>query len=421
MTTATEPFTLRQSTLATFSRCPLSARFEIEAGERHAPELARGSLFHTVMERCLRAMHPTRGQEQIPQAEALEIMYEVLAEAADPDPDSDNKHGAGVLPTEERTALRQIVVRWVTDRRWNTKQIMALEQPLSAEVMCPDGILRTLTGTPDVLIAEPPDGVVIYDAKTGWGPPKTPRDAEPQERRRYLTERGNYQLDAYGLLVMREWPAVQRATLREDHPRVDEQREATLRRDELEHVERLIGIDLMLAERGLAEGPDSAVWKPVPGKQCAWCLRPRECPRAAATRGEGAIDSPEAAVEFALDVEPLTARRDHTLEAAKAWVDAHGPIELPDGRLLGWDMPPPTDAAKAPDAERGTCKWCGDPIYKSEAAKSHMLDKRRQYHGGPERGERDCKAAWDAAGGARSFRIYSPDEYGVAPDLEPAS
>lgn len=329
MIVETEPFTLRQSTLATFSRCPLSARFEIEAGERHAPELARGSLFHEVMERCLRALH-AHGGEQIPQAEALEIMYAVLAD------EEGREQGPLVLPSEERTALRQIVVRWVTDRKWNTRQIMALERQLRSEIVGPDGVARVLTGTPDVLIAEPPDGVVIYDAKTGWGPPKTPRTEEPQERRRYLTERGNYQLDAYGLLVMDEYPAVMKATLREDHPRVDEQREATLHRDELEHVRRLIGIDLMLAEQGLREGPESGVWKPVPGKACSWCLRPRECPRAAATRGEGAIDGPAAAVEFALDVEPLTARRDHTLKAAKAWVDAHGPIPLPDGRILGW-------------------------------------------------------------------------------------
>jgi hypothetical protein len=361
-------FEMRQSTLATFSRCPLAARFEIETGERHAPELARGTLAHRCMEEILRTLH-RQGAAKMPQQEGIEIMYEVLAHTkAGPDDD------VLVLPPEEKVALRQFVVRFCTDWEWRTDRILALEEQLRHEIVCQDGAVRTLTGTPDVLIADPAQSaVVIVDAKSGWRPPSAPRGDESaltdEQRKRYLTERGHYQLDAYGLLALKRYPAADKAILWEIHPRVGEKREAALHRDELEHIERLIGIDLMLIDQGTdAEGApkaDTGVWRPTPGKHCSYCLRPRECPRAPATRGEGAIDSPEAAREFALDVEPLTARRDHTLKAAKAWVDEHGPIDLGDGRVLGWQPPKKEGGSRSfcvhtPEPpEEDTTDWAG--------------------------------------------------------------
>lgn len=54
---------------------------------------------------------------------------------------------------------------------------------------------------------------------------------------------------------------------------------------------------------------------------------------------------------------------------------------------------------KAPDAKVGTCRWCGEPIYKVRPRLDWQgeRDRRRSYHHGPERGEPDCKREWDAS------------------------
>lgn len=319
---------MRQSTVTTFAHCPMSALFEIQAGQRHATPLARGTLAHRCQEEILRTLKK-QGEDSMPTEEGIVIMREVLAQIDTPSED------VLVLPAEEEAALRQFVIRFCAEWKWNAKQVMGLEVPLSAEITCPDGIVRVLTGTPDVLVAEPPDTIVVVDAKSGLGVPRTPRDPDPSEPRRYLTERGQGQLDAYGYLVMREWP-VKRVKLREIHPRVGEERTATLERAELEHVEWRLGNLLMLLDRGLQEGPDSGIWKAVGGtRQCDWCIRKDLCPRPAMERG-GITDLPMA-MEYAQDAVALTAKREQVIKMVKGFVEAEeAPVPLPDGRVYGW-------------------------------------------------------------------------------------
>ena len=119
-----------------------------------------------------------------------------------------------------------------------------------------------------------------------------------------------------------------------------QERTAELTRSEMGEVESAIGAYLMLIDRGIQEGPESGIWKPVPGKQCAWCCKRSACPRASEWRKEGAIESMEQAAEFAGDIEAVTPYRKELVDAAKAWVDANGPIPLPDGRVLGWHQKP---------------------------------------------------------------------------------
>lgn len=334
MATATEPavFEMRQSTITTFAYCPLSARFEIDAGDRRSPPLNRGTMAHRCQEEILRTLH-RQGERKMPQAEALEIMYEVLAQRDVPSED------VLTLTPEEKVHLRQFVIRFC-DWEWRTDRIMALETQLRSEIVCPDGITRVLTGTPDVLIANPGENAVeIVDAKSGFRPPSTPRMSEDAltdtQRKRYLTERGHGQLDAYGLLVLDRYPAPDKALLRELHPMAGEERQAALHRDELEHVRRQIGTDLMLMDRALGEGPDSPIWKAVGGtRQCDWCIRKDLCPRPAFERG-GITDLPMA-MEVAQDAVAVTAKRDVMLKMLKGHVDAEGPVPLPGGKVYGW-------------------------------------------------------------------------------------
>lgn len=339
-------FTMRQSHLATFSRCPLSAQFELVAGERYSPELNRGTLAHRVVEECFRTMYRT-GEPRIEVDQALEVMWEVLAQR---DVSSEE---VLTIPPEERLNLRQFVVRFASDYEWEPTRILTnpetgrpmIEERLHHTITCEDGVERTLTGSPDVVLRESSDGIVVVDFKSGWGPPKAQRgdqEVDPTDKaaRRYLTERGHYQLDAYGLLALSRFPRAQTVTLWEIHPRSSEDRKATLDRDELHEVERQVGVDLMLMDRGVSEGTDSEVWKPVPGtKQCGWCVNRKACPKATEALDTLVVLDAEQAADLAGRVEAVTPYRTELIDSLKAWVDANGPVPLPDGRVLGWHVP----------------------------------------------------------------------------------
>lgn len=328
-------FWARQSVLATWSRCTLSARFEIEAGDRWGHELSRGTLAHRTVAEIMRVLWRT-GESKMPPYDGIAVMEEVMAQVGVPSED------VLVVPAEERRHLRKFVNRFCEDWEWQAARILAVEARLEMPIKCPDGKVRILTGQPDLLLVDPPDGLIVVDAKSGYGPPKEPRTAEPKDPRAYLTERGHYQLDSYGLLGMYHYPRAQRCTLREIHPLAPterQQREAELRRENMAEVEKLIGADLMNLERALTEGRKSPVWKPVPGVQCAWCVKRMACPAANGIRGVGQIRTPLQAAKLAGRFEAMTPRREEVMKALKAWVDVHGPIDRGDGRVLGWHVP----------------------------------------------------------------------------------
>lgn len=54
---------------------------------------------------------------------------------------------------------------------------------------------------------------------------------------------------------------------------------------------------------------------------------------------------------------------------------------------------------QAPGAKAGTCRWCGEPIYKVPPRLDWQgeRDRRRSYHHGAKRGEPECLAAWNAS------------------------
>lgn len=332
---SSEPFVMRQSTLATWSRCTLSALFELEMGERYSHEMSRGSLAHRALAEIVQTLWRS-GESKMPPGEGNVILDEVLAQVGVPSRD------VLVIPSEERIHLRKFVTRLCEDWSWDAHRILAVERRFDMPIECPDGVVRILTGQPDVLMVGAPDELVVTDAKSGYGPPKTPRTDDPKDPRAYLTDRGHYQLDAYGLLGMYHYPRAQRCTLREIHPLAPEERQersAELRRENMDEVALLIGADLMNLERALTEGKDSEIWKPTPGRQCSWCVKRSACPRANDERQVGQIENQAQAVELALTLEAVTPRRTEMLDACKAWVDAHGPIELGDERVLGWHVP----------------------------------------------------------------------------------
>jgi RecB family exonuclease len=339
----------RQSLLASFEQCPRRAMHgmaiddDLSVGNVGA-SADLGSAFHAFAAEYLRTLW-RQGEKQMPTQEAIEIMYEVLAA------------GPWVLPVNERDDLRSMVLNFASYYEWNARGILPAGTDfdpdpaarLTAEVVCPDGEIRVVTGKPDLIVSDPPDGVVIVDFKTGWAIPRSPRQmpekGEAIVGKEYLSERGHFQLDIYGLLAMRHYPQARRATLRELHLRTGERREASLGRDELEHVEREVGDHLMKLERAETEGHEGhELWRPRPGRQCLRrCPVLASCPIPNEQKGIGALvdeATADTAAERFIVVDGL---RQTLRDQIKAYHEetGHAP-DVGDGHVMRWKTDPET-------------------------------------------------------------------------------
>jgi hypothetical protein len=328
----------RQSLLGVADNCLLSARFELEGlGYTNAAQ-ARGIVFHRYAAEVLRTLRRT-GEVSIPVAEALEILYEVSRQTNVPDED------VVIVPARERRLLRIAAIALVGNA-FNMTRLIDVERRLYATVDV-DGVERRITGQPDALLADPPDGAIVLDWKTTPSAPPA-RTTEPSHREQgdhaHVSYEGYWQQRFYALLVMRNYPSVKRVTLREFY--VLEQpgnrvREATVTRDALEHVEREIADVVALLDRALVGGSESEVWQPSPGKHCAYCRRPTSCPieRQARVAKHGITSAPEAA-RFAAEYVLADTVRQETREALKAYHDLTGhpiPVKAAKGRYeLRW-------------------------------------------------------------------------------------
>jgi hypothetical protein len=201
-----------------------------------------------------------------------------------------------------------------------------------------DGVMveRVVTGQPDALIWDPPDGMIVLDWKFSWGVPPRGKDDDHVDDPAHVSYMGYFQQRMYALLVMKgmrigetspAYPAVDRVVLREFYPLRTEARWGSVLRTDLEHVENEITTLAELLDRGLMGGSKGKLWQPSPGKHCAFCDAPNRCPLTADTKmlngGIGTIaDADRYAREWI-----VVKRLDTVLRAAtKAWVDARGPI-----------------------------------------------------------------------------------------------
>lgn len=331
--------TFRQSLLASFEQCPRRALHgmliddDLTVGNVGAAA-DLGSAFHAVAAEILRTLY-RQGESQMPTQEAVEVMYEVLGV------------GAWSLPADARDDLRSIVLNFASYYTWSAKRILALERRLTAEIACQDGEIRELTGQPDLIIADPPDGLVIVDYKTSRGSPRSPRTLPPKGEaivgKQYLSERGHFQLDIYGLLALRHYPQPNRVTLRELHLRTGERREATLGRDELEHVEREVGIQMQKLDEAIRAG-EGPLWKPRPGRQCLRrCPVVNSCPVPDEMKGVGALVSEDAADAAAERFIVVDALRQTLRDQLKAHHEETGHAPgVGDGHVLRWKVDPGT-------------------------------------------------------------------------------
>jgi hypothetical protein len=319
---------IRQSALRMYDQCPDRAVKEATRTftEYSSGPASLGTAFHMFMEEFLRTLR-RQGEQSMPTEEAVAIMREVIAQ-----PDCPH------LSVEQQRELL-IVVLQAAQRKWPAHRIVGIEERLFAMVPCPDGRVRRITGKPDVLLADPPKGAVCLDYKVSWAVPPSPRDGDFSRDggRPYLSERGTFQLDTNGLLIMRNFPAIKRVILREYYPRLDEIREAVLSVEELEHVERRLGLIVMRFEQALGGEIDP---EPRPGKWCSHCPVSRECPVPEGDREPGVLDSPEAADAEARRWQVVSELDDDLRKALKNYHEETGYAPaVGDGRVARWDPP----------------------------------------------------------------------------------
>lgn len=331
----------RQSTLRSYTAC---ARATVLASPETTGTIGStadlGSALHAVIAEILRTL-ARGGEAQMATEEAINVMREVVAAGPWVLTAEDYCGTRNLDGTREQPGLVQMVCNFALER-WLPSRFMAIEQRLSMDILCPDGELRLLTGTPDLVIADPPDGVVLVDHKSGRAKPPTPTglpEGEPIRGIDHLSEGGFTQLAIYSALAMNEWPRIKRATLKEVNWRYGgPPREATITRDDLEHVLPFIGDLMMKVDRGLREGDGSEFAKPRPGKHCdTRCSVKRSCPVPAEQRGLGAIDSDAAADAEAKRWAVLKVLHPDMREALKAYHEETGycPV-VSDGLVARW-------------------------------------------------------------------------------------
>lgn len=312
---------VRQSALRTYDQCPARGIHEARTVEDWTSgPAALGTVFHAVMETILNRLRAS-GEERLPIEETLRIAREVASSPEAPHLSVDQLRDLGIITRQFSTCL------------WPARRILAVEKRMWADIRCPDGVVRTITGTPDVLIRDGSDGVLYIDAKVSWAVPKaTPPDGDfsRDNGRAYLSERGTFQLDVGGLLIMMgrsvpEWrepelPGVNRTILREYYPRLNEQREAFLGRDELEHVEQRLGAIVQRFWQDM-ENPDP---EPRAGSWCSHCDLKYVCKIPPEQRGEGMIRDPGEADRLAARFLVSSSEKAHLRAALKSYWDNAG-------------------------------------------------------------------------------------------------
>lgn len=326
---------LRQSLLAEFDSCALMALFGLEAPGYTNPAQARGIIFHRFAAEALRTLRRT-GEVKLDFEDGMAILYEQAAQRDVPDRE------VVVVNARERRLLRMCVVQFCR-QEFNMARLVDVERRLHAVIQYPDPdggfIERVVTGQPDALISDGPDAAIVLDWKTTLQPPPEYTGSRP-DTDAGVSYFGYFQQRVYALLVMKNYPAVQRVTLREFYPLKQVARTATVLRQDLEHVERELSTLVELLDRALKGGHDSPVWQPSPGKHCNYCPAPNRCPIEADVRAfEGGIAT-QAQAQRAGDEYAVATRVRKALHAALSdWCELHGelPLKSSKGRyVLGW-------------------------------------------------------------------------------------
>lgn len=363
--------TIRQSWLAHFDDCPLSSYFQMksEQGWSTHPQ-ASGTILHRALAECLREM---RRQDStfIPVGEGLAILEEALEQRGVPAIERVR------VPLRDLPKLRTAMITFCSRNTFSVRNIVDIEKRLEATLTYVDdeGQIRerTITGTPDALIADPrrEDGAIIPDWKSSWRPP--PRRDEDDTDDPGLSYHGFFQQRLYGWLIFKNYPSVNAVTLREFYVRVTEARAATITREQLPQIEKQIADAVLDLDRALMSGPPAklklpevAPWLPSPGYHCKNCPIAHRCPIDADVREHyGAVTTEKRAREAVAQLEVAEAVRVSRRKALTPYIEENGPVaskyskgrralglkSQKNGRVLKFFTPEGADRAPARQPE----------------------------------------------------------------------
>lgn len=330
----------RQSLLANFDDCRLSAMFGLEGGGKYTNDAqARGILFHRAAAKILREMRAKK-IVKMPVERGLEILYEVCRQRDVPD------HEVVLPSARERRTLRIVMIKFCYENEFGMKRLVDVEKRMSTTVTYPDpvtgeAVVRTITGQPDAILGNPPNeerrtaGATILDWKTTRkAPPEGPkRDGTKKgdhwDDPDHLSYHGYFQQRFYGLLGLITYPSLDFIELREFYPFEGVARYGMVTRNDMESLVEEFTTLVELLDRALRKGSESDLFVPSPGKHCGYCSAPTRCPLTAIDRAwEGGVGTWAEAKQLAAEYVQAKYVKDGAHDALKAWVEAHGPIPV---------------------------------------------------------------------------------------------
>lgn len=165
------------------------------------------------------------------------------------------------------------------------------------------------------LVERFPDAIRITDWKTGW---KLPTRKESEEAS---------QLRSYAFVASRLYPAINVFRIRYYFVRSGFEHEFELHRDELHGIAEDLKRRMERADRLAAT--DTA----TPGPNCEGCFYRRSCDRYREVLADGIPDETKDLAETYL---LLKAKTKDVEAAIKARIEAEGPVDVGDGKLLGF-------------------------------------------------------------------------------------
>lgn len=352
---------MRQSLLAKFSDCQLSAGFELALSILHGPDAeglhrsgwtshraAGGRIAHEVVARAIREM-VARDEERIAPELVMGYLDDAMRQRDRPIAET------FALPPAEIVQLRKTLRKWARENVITIGDVYAIEHRIEAELTYTlDGwtVRRTVSGQLDLLMFDASGRhATVPDWKDTWKlPPQGREEDEDQDdpgSDDKLSPEGYFQQRFYALLVFLAFPKVQSVTTREFYLRRSEPREATLWRHELpdlvaefsamvERFDRSVHAAFEPApKRRKRRKPLATIaeWgEPSPGAHCSYCPKAVECPVDPDARRGGSISSPEAAERAAGELLKARAVVKQIGESLEAWLSYHGPVRVRDAK-----------------------------------------------------------------------------------------
>lgn len=334
---------LRQSLLGDYDDCALYSYFQMRYSQGWSTHpQARGTLFHRFAAECLREM-VKQDAEQIPVGMALAILEEVLEQRNVPAIERVR------CPLREIPNLRMAAAKFAKDNSFTVRNIVDVEKRLDATLsyVDDDGVIRerVLTGQLDVLVADPASGTspemrdkgaIVIDWKDTWALPPE-RDANASDPG--LSYHGFFQQRFYGWLVMKNYPTIDRVTLREFYPRRSQARPAAITRDKLEQIESELANLARDFDRSVASGKPPKLtfagvvnWEPSPGKHCFWCPTAHLCPLEPEVLEAIVVRNPDQARGAVARLSVAEAVRKSHREALRPYVEENGPVAAKYGK-----------------------------------------------------------------------------------------